>query len=173
MIADNLSGLAFEYVDPFTGVAISMGYGWIYTIYALAAFLPALAVSVRRLHDTDRSGWLLLLNLVPCVGIILLVWYCGDSTPGDNQYGPNPKGIGGLAPQTGKTEAEEYGPGPGGRSSGTRQEGLEPGGPHRAPGSGVVVAGEAGPLELVAAGAQDIAEMPVAGGKGVALELAE
>ena len=119
MIADNLSGLAFEYVDPFTGVAISMGYGWIYTIYALAAFLPALAVSVRRLHDTDRSGWLLLLNLVPCVGIILLVWYCGDSTPGHNQCGPNPKGIGGPAPaadepaaktsddsETGKAEGE-------------------------------------------------------------------
>ena len=119
MIADNLSGLAFEYVDPFTGVAVSMGYGWIYTIYALATFLPALAVSVRRLHDTDRSGWLLLLNLVPCVGIILLVWYCGDSTPGDNQYGPNPKGIGGPAPaadeptektsddsETGKAEGE-------------------------------------------------------------------
>ena len=65
---------------------------------SLALLLPNLAVSVRRLHDTSRSGWWILLGLIPLVGaIILIVWYCGDSHA-DNQYGPNPKGAG-AAPQ--------------------------------------------------------------------------
>ena len=54
--------------------------------------LPSVAVAVRRLHDTGRSGWLYLLLLIPLVGsIILLVFLCQDSQPGSNQYGPNPK----------------------------------------------------------------------------------
>jgi uncharacterized membrane protein YhaH (DUF805 family) len=64
------------------------------TIYALAALLPSLAVGVRRLHDTQRSGWWLLLAFIPIIGIIILiVWLATDSKPGANQYGPNPKGI--------------------------------------------------------------------------------
>lgn len=63
-------------------------------IFALAILLPALAVSIRRLHDIGKSGWFVLLSLIPCVGsIILLIWHCKDSDPGDNQYGPNPKGM--------------------------------------------------------------------------------
>lgn len=63
-------------------------------IYSLAVLLPSLGVSVRRLHDTGRSGWWLLLNLIPCVGgIIYLVFMIEDSQVGDNQYGPNPKGV--------------------------------------------------------------------------------
>jgi uncharacterized membrane protein YhaH (DUF805 family) len=66
-------------------------------IASLALFLPGLAVSIRRLHDIDRSGWWILISLVPIIGFILLiVWYCSDSKP-DNQYGPNPKGAGGYA----------------------------------------------------------------------------
>lgn len=61
-------------------------------IYGLAVLLPALAVAVRRLHDIGKSGWWFLLNLIPLVGqIILIVWYCKDSEPGENQYGANPK----------------------------------------------------------------------------------
>ena len=61
-------------------------------IYVLAVALPAIAVSVRRLHDTDRSGWFVLLSLIPLVGTIILIVFCAqDSTPGENQYGPNPK----------------------------------------------------------------------------------
>ena len=53
---------------------------------------PAFAVGARRLHDTDRSGWWQLIGLIPLVGaIILIVFFCQDSKPGDNQYGPNPK----------------------------------------------------------------------------------
>lgn len=66
--------------------------GIIAVLYYLAILLPAIAVSIRRLHDTDRSGWWLLICLVPFVGgIVLLIFYCLEGTAGDNQYGPNPK----------------------------------------------------------------------------------
>ncbi len=61
-------------------------------LYSLAVLIPSLAVSVRRLHDTGRSGWWLLIVLVPIVGLItLLVFMVMDSQAGDNAYGPNPK----------------------------------------------------------------------------------
>ncbi|MFJ7128640.1 DUF805 domain-containing protein [Streptomyces sp. NPDC098101] len=64
-------------------------------IYTLAVFLPALGVSVRRLHDTGRSGWWILIALVPLVGfIVLLVFNCLEGEQQQNAYGPNPK----LAP---------------------------------------------------------------------------
>ncbi|MGW4724393.1 DUF805 domain-containing protein [Streptomyces sp. S1] len=64
-------------------------------IYTLAVFLPSLGVSVRRLHDTGRSGWWILIALVPLVGgIILLVFNCLEGEQQQNAYGPNPK----LAP---------------------------------------------------------------------------
>jgi uncharacterized membrane protein YhaH (DUF805 family) len=55
-------------------------------LYSLAVFVPSIAVSVRRLHDTDRTGWWLLIG-----AIVLLVFVLLDSTPGDNRFGPNPK----------------------------------------------------------------------------------
>ena len=66
---------------------------WVlYVIYALALIVPSIAVTIRRLHDTDRSGWWILIALVPFVGgIILLVLMCIDSTPGTNQWGPSEK----------------------------------------------------------------------------------
>ena len=61
-------------------------------IYILATFIPSLAVVVRRLHDTGKSGWMLLIGIIPLIGsIALLVFYCQDSQAGDNQWGPNPK----------------------------------------------------------------------------------
>jgi uncharacterized membrane protein YhaH (DUF805 family) len=70
-----------------------------YLIYALAVFVPALAVTVRRLHDIGKSGWLLLLflvlSIIPIVGlistVIMIVFLCQDGDPNVNQYGPNPK----------------------------------------------------------------------------------
>lgn len=59
--------------------------------YGLAALIPGLAVSVRRLHDTNKSGWWLLLCLVPMGGLVILIFQCLDSDAGENQYGPNPK----------------------------------------------------------------------------------
>ena len=69
-------------------------YGPIYILYALAVLLPGLALTMRRLHDTGRSGWFLLINLIPIIGgIWFLVLMCFDSQPGTNRYGANPKGI--------------------------------------------------------------------------------
>jgi uncharacterized membrane protein YhaH (DUF805 family) len=62
-------------------------------IYGLAVIIPGLAVGARRLHDTNKSGWWLLLVLIPIIGwIILIVWTVIDSDAGTNKYGPNPKG---------------------------------------------------------------------------------
>lgn len=60
-------------------------------IYILATFLPSLAVCMRRLHDIDKSGFWILLGLIPFGGIVLLVFYCLDGTPEENRFGPNPK----------------------------------------------------------------------------------
>lgn len=63
-------------------------------LYGLGVFIPSLAVTVRRLHDTDRSGWWILIGLIPVIGfIVLLVFYVQNSQAGSNQYGENPKGV--------------------------------------------------------------------------------
>jgi uncharacterized membrane protein YhaH (DUF805 family) len=57
----------------------------------LALLLPNLSVGARRLHDTDRSGWFLLLSFIPLIGIIILiVWWCQRGTSGPNRFGPDP-----------------------------------------------------------------------------------
>lgn len=69
-----------------------MGIGVIGGIYALGVLLPGIGVAVRRLHDTNRSGWWLLIGLIPLVGaVVLLVFALMDSQPGSNRFGPNPK----------------------------------------------------------------------------------
>ncbi len=61
------------------------------TLVGLALFLPGLAVSVRRLHDLDRSGWWVLLIFIPLIGlIVLIIWNCMRGTPGPNRFGPDP-----------------------------------------------------------------------------------
>jgi uncharacterized membrane protein YhaH (DUF805 family) len=68
------------------------GPGVVGVLYCLAVLIPNIAVSIRRLHDTDRSGWWLLIGLIPLIGsIILLVFMAQEGQPGPNQYGPNPK----------------------------------------------------------------------------------
>jgi uncharacterized membrane protein YhaH (DUF805 family) len=63
------------------------------TLYGLAVLIPNLAVTIRRLHDLDKSGWFIFLGLIPLVGpIILLVFYCTEGTRGPNRFGPDPKG---------------------------------------------------------------------------------
>lgn len=61
-------------------------------LYSLLVLLPSIAVIVRRLHDTNRSGWWILISLIPLVGVlVLLVFMCLDSQPGKNRFGVNPK----------------------------------------------------------------------------------
>ena len=68
--------------------------GIIAILYGLALLIPGIAVSVRRLHDTNHSGWWLLIDFVPIIGIIiLLVFMVRDSQSGENRYGPNPKEV--------------------------------------------------------------------------------
>src|SRR5262245_4644775 len=65
------------------------GIGVLTLIFALITLVPNIAVQVRRLHDIDRSGWWVLVGLIPLVGIIiLLVWWCREGTPGANRFGP-------------------------------------------------------------------------------------
>jgi uncharacterized membrane protein YhaH (DUF805 family) len=69
-----------------------LGTGFLYILSALALLVPSLAVGVRRLHDISKSGWLLLVGLIPFVGfIVLIVWFVQDSH-GPNEHGPSPKG---------------------------------------------------------------------------------
>jgi uncharacterized membrane protein YhaH (DUF805 family) len=65
-------------------------------VLILGVIVPGLAVTVRRLHDTGRTGWWILIGLVPFGGIVLLVFVCLDSTPVPNAYGPPPKSFPGM-----------------------------------------------------------------------------
>lgn len=93
VLFNTLIGIALSIIDSAIGTpGASSGTGLLGGIYSLALLIPGLAVSVRRLHDIGRSGWWLLLNLIPIIGwIVVLVWDCTDSETGSNQYGPNPK----------------------------------------------------------------------------------
>lgn len=66
-------------------------FGWITLVASLVLLLPSLAMQVRRLHDADHTGWWWWINVICCIGwIILLVFWLQPSTPGANRYGPQP-----------------------------------------------------------------------------------
>lgn len=91
MIIDNLMGTTITMQGA--GEMVALPYGYVYIIYAVFMILPSLAVAVRRLHDVNKSGWFLLISLIPIIGAIwLLVLFCTNSDDGPNKYGPNPKG---------------------------------------------------------------------------------
>lgn len=82
LVLDNLLGLTVG----------GLPYGILYFLYVLAVFIPGLAVLVRRLHDTNQSGYMVFVSLIPIIGSIwLLVLLFKESDPNDNQYGKNPK----------------------------------------------------------------------------------
>lgn len=91
-LASFIAAIVAAIIDAVLGSSRTFGStGLVGGLLSLALLLPSLAVGVRRLHDTDRTGWLILIGIIPIVGwIILLVWFCSDSKPA-NQYGPNPK----------------------------------------------------------------------------------
>jgi uncharacterized membrane protein YhaH (DUF805 family) len=88
--------LVLSAVDALLGTFSSASNGGLLSgIYGLAIIIPSIAVSVRRLHDIDRSGWWVLISLVPVIGtIVLLVFAVLEGTPGENRFGPNPKASG-------------------------------------------------------------------------------
>ena len=68
-----------------------LGFPLLGAVFSLATLIPSIAVSIRRLHDKDKSGWFLLLSFIPLIGaIILIYWYATEGTPGANQFGPQP-----------------------------------------------------------------------------------
>lgn len=76
-----------------TVTGAEFGAGYITGLLWLALIVPGIAVSVRRMHDLDKSGWFLLVSFIPLIGgIWLLVLTCTEGTSGPNQYGPDPKG---------------------------------------------------------------------------------
>lgn len=89
-----IASLVLTGVDFMTGsLDAELGMGLLSGLYSLAVLIPSLAVTVRRLHDTGRTGWWLLIGLIPLIGaIVLLVFMLLDSQPGDNEYGAHPKG---------------------------------------------------------------------------------
>ena len=92
LINSIIGGLLF-FLDYMLGTTIDgLDLGVLYLVYALFVFIPGLAVAVRRLHDVGKSGWMLLIALIPLIGAIwLLVLYLTNSNPGENKYGLNPK----------------------------------------------------------------------------------
>lgn len=91
MVIDRVLGTTFQFTNPASGVEESIGYGYAYILVALVLFLPGLSAMVRRLHDTDRSGWWYWIILVPLIGVILLlVWFCSRGTAGSNRFGFDP-----------------------------------------------------------------------------------
>jgi uncharacterized membrane protein YhaH (DUF805 family) len=88
-----LISIVLAIVDEVAGLnKATQGLSPLSNLYGLLVLIPGLAVSVRRLHDTGKSGWSLLIVLIPIIGaIILLVYMVRSGDPGPNQYGPDPK----------------------------------------------------------------------------------
>jgi uncharacterized membrane protein YhaH (DUF805 family) len=87
MILDQALGLTWD-----MGYGVQSPYGWCYLLVGLFHFIPFLALHARRMHDVGKSGWFLLICLVPIVGSIwLLILWCTDGHVADNAYGSNPK----------------------------------------------------------------------------------
>lgn len=81
-MVDNILGT----FDPESNAGLLSG------LYALAVLIPSIALLVRRLHDSGRSGWWVLIALVPLIGfVVLLIFAVLAGTPGPNQYGPDPR----------------------------------------------------------------------------------
>lgn len=77
-------------------------HGMLYAVYSLGVFIPSLAVTVRRLHDTDHRGWWLLIAFVPLIGFLVLLYFLViDGDPGKNRFGPNPKKVKKVAAPSG------------------------------------------------------------------------
>lgn len=91
MILDKVLGTNFKMPGEYAQV---MPYGYIYTLYMLAVIVPVIALWVRRLHDINKTGWLVLISFIPFAGLVLLYWSFIEGTKGTNQYGPDPKAEG-------------------------------------------------------------------------------
>lgn len=85
-----LISFGFTVLDGLLGTMTEAG-GALNSLYGLAILVPSLAVSVRRLHDTGRSGWMILIGLIPCIGALVLLFFMIEDSGDANQYGEPPK----------------------------------------------------------------------------------
>jgi uncharacterized membrane protein YhaH (DUF805 family) len=86
-----LGSFVFGFVDGLMFGTSMETTGLFGAVFSLGTLLPSISVGVRRLHDLDRSGWWLLLMLLPIIGwIVLIVWNATKGTQGDNRFGPDP-----------------------------------------------------------------------------------
>jgi uncharacterized membrane protein YhaH (DUF805 family) len=106
-VLDNILGTNYTYEvmtntlvtgdTQMASATMTQSIGYLNSLYGLAVMIPGIAVSLRRLHDIGKSGWWFLLGVIPIVNFIgifvLLYFYIQDSQPGENEYGPNPKGL--------------------------------------------------------------------------------
>ncbi|MCH1533586.1 MAG: DUF805 domain-containing protein, partial [Schleiferiaceae bacterium] len=91
-----LISIALSLIDVFAfGINPMAGEsGLLSNLYSLAIILPSLGVTVRRLHDVGKSGWFILIALIPIIGLIwLLILFFTDSKPDENKWGPSPKAV--------------------------------------------------------------------------------
>ena len=93
VLVNLIVALVLAFIDSKIGLMSETGYGILSGIYSLAILVPSIAVTVRRLHDTNRSGMWYLIAFVPVIGGLALIYFCVlDGDAGMNQYGDNPKG---------------------------------------------------------------------------------
>ncbi len=84
--------LALNLIEGVFGISSHFGMGILGGIYSLAVLLPSIAVAVRRLHDTDKSGWWMLIYLIPMIGMLVILFFMIlESQEGSNRFGANPK----------------------------------------------------------------------------------
>ncbi len=80
------------YLIALSGTFLAGIAGILYVLFALAVTIPGIAVTIRRLHDLDKSGWWYLIVFIPFAALLLLYWFCQPGTVGSNTYGADPKG---------------------------------------------------------------------------------
>ncbi|MBI5890989.1 MAG: DUF805 domain-containing protein [Nitrosomonadales bacterium] len=83
----------FTLLNIIVGIALFVTLNELWAVYTVVVLTPSVAVSVRRLHDIDRSGWWVLIAAVPFLVIVLLFLMLQDGEPGENRYGFNPKDV--------------------------------------------------------------------------------
>ncbi|MCS0788877.1 DUF805 domain-containing protein [Cytobacillus firmus] len=87
-----LISIILTIIEMIFGWEITEDIGILTTLFSLIMLIPSLSVTVRRLHDTGKSGWWILISLIPLIGgIIILIFTLIDSERGSNKYGPSPK----------------------------------------------------------------------------------
>lgn len=89
-----LGAIVLSIIEGILGMSGMVGgvYGPLTTIFLLAVIIPSIAVQVRRFHDQDKSGWMVLLAFIPILGgLAVLIFMCLEGTRGSNRFGPDPK----------------------------------------------------------------------------------